>query len=130
MTPTSSLLLICLVTVLLGAGAAYAGTRSARRGVDAHENSLAGVSARLAERGRVLLNRRRIEETHQAIADIPFGVFEQLPPTRDASRVVRKVHDTTAQGVYDSISLINKLTGKGIRRGIHRDGGRDRHVED
>lgn len=93
---------------------------------------------RLRERMRVQESRDRLEEAqrtaegavelgsssvrivHQAIADIPFGALEQVESTRDTARLVRKVHDTTANGVYDAIDLVNKLTGKGMRKRIHR----------
>lgn len=109
-----------------------------RRRVREHEEVQYALRERMAERARVQANRERLEAaqraaegvvdagtegvraTHSAIAGIPFGVLDQIPPTRDAARIVRQVHNTTADGVYNTISLVNRLTGSAVRRGIHR----------
>jgi hypothetical protein len=60
-----------------------------------------------------------VRDVHQAIAGIPFGVLDALPPTRAASNVVRQVHDRTADGVYDAISTANRAAG-GVFRFLRR----------
>jgi len=57
---------------------------------------------------------------HQEIANIPFDVLESIPATRDTAKLVRGVHDLTSDGVYGTISLVNKLFGEGSRAGIRR----------
>jgi hypothetical protein len=42
-------------------------------------------------------------EVHHAIAAIPFGILEAIPPTRAVTRVVRAVHDRTTDGVHAAI---------------------------
>jgi hypothetical protein len=53
--------------------------------------------------------------THQAIADVAFGVLEDISGTRDTAHVARAVHDTISGGVYGGISAINRLIGEGLR---------------
>lgn len=57
-----------------------------------------------------------IRSLHREIANIPFEILESLPATREGSRIVRGVHDLTADGVYDSITRINKRMGERLRR--------------
>lgn len=59
---------------------------------------------------------RLVQTVHHGIATIPFEVLEAIPATRDTSRLVRTVHDLTADGVYGSISAVNKGLGQGLRR--------------
>lgn len=143
MTPFSAVLLGLL---LLAAASGLALGRTGRRlrgRVDRHEVATAALAERMAERGRVVVARERLEQTqrvtegtvdlvtetvrttHTVIADIPFTVLDRITVTRKPAAVVRKVHDTTAHGVYDAISFVNRVAGRGIRRGIHRDPGRD-----
>lgn len=148
MTLTSALLLLALLATVAGTGVAAARYRSVRLRLAAHEGTLLGVMARLAERGRVLANRQELEAaqraaegavgvsaegvraTHAAIAEIPFGILGQIPATRDTARAARRVHDTTANGIYDAIAFVNKLTGEGLRRRIHREQRGDRTPEE
>lgn len=101
----------------------------------AADEARAALLERLGERMRVQESRDRLEEAqrtaegavelgsssvrivHQAIADIPFGALEQVESTRDTARLVRKVHDTTANGVYDAIDLVNSSPGRGCVSG-------------
>ncbi len=53
-----------------------------------------------------------VENVHKTISNITFGILESTPVTGPPSRVVRKIHDRTAEGVYDSIRLVNKGIGK------------------
>lgn len=56
-----------------------------------------------------------IRSIHREIANIPFEILENIPTTRDTTRVVRGVHDITADGVYASITTLNKMLGKRLR---------------
>lgn len=138
MTATSWLLVAEALAVLLIAALGVHGAMGVARRVRALEDAREALGERIEERARVLASRERLEEAqrvaegavgfgtesvrevHMAIADIPFGVLEQLPVTRDPARVVRQVHDVTAQGVYDAIGLVNRLSGRGLRSRIHR----------
>lgn len=61
---------------------------------------------------------RTVQDIHRGIAKIPFSVLEANPATRDTSRIVREIHDLTADSVYGSIRGINRLIGSGLRRGL------------
>ncbi len=52
-----------------------------------------------------------VRAVHFGIAQIPFGILEALPPTRDATRVVRQTHDVIADAVYGSIKGANRIAG-------------------
>lgn len=52
-----------------------------------------------------------VRAVHFGIAQIPFGILEALPPTRDATRVVRQTHDVIANAVYGSIRGANRIAG-------------------
>lgn len=53
-----------------------------------------------------------VETVHKNISKITFGILESTPATGPPSRIVRKIHDRTAAGVYDSIRFINKGIGE------------------
>ena len=53
-----------------------------------------------------------VETVHKTISETTFGILESTPATGPPSRIVRRIHDRTAAGVYDSIRLINKGIGK------------------
>lgn len=72
---------------------------------------------RLAE-GGVALGADTVREIHKTIASIPFGILESIPATRDTTRLVRAIHDQTSDAVYGSIGLVNRLLGRGLRRGL------------
>lgn len=59
---------------------------------------------------------RTVQVLHYGIAAIPFTIFELIPPTRDAARLVRKTHHFIADGVYGSISAVNRGVGWLLRR--------------
>lgn len=59
-----------------------------------------------------------VRAVHKGIADIPFGILESIPVTRDTTKLVRGVHDLTTDLVYGSISSINKTLGREIRRNL------------
>jgi hypothetical protein len=58
-----------------------------------------------------------VQAVHRGIAAIPFGILEAIPVTRAPARLVRAVHDLTANSVYGAITGLNKLIGRGLRRG-------------
>jgi hypothetical protein len=84
---------------------------------------------RLAE-GGVALGTQTVREIHKGIASIPFGILEAIPATRDSSRLVRALHDQTADVVYGSIGLVNRVLGRGLRRGLGLDGAQAGAVRD
>jgi hypothetical protein len=53
---------------------------------------------------------------HLAIAAIPFEVLAAIPGARGPARLVRGVHDNIADGVYESISALNKGINAAVRR--------------
>jgi hypothetical protein len=59
-----------------------------------------------------------VRTLHKGIAAIPFGILEVIPVTRHTTQVVRGTHDLISDMVYNSISIINKTSGKVIRKGI------------
>ncbi|MEK6806023.1 MAG: hypothetical protein AABY95_05185 [Pseudomonadota bacterium] len=74
---------------------------------------LAAASA-VAE-GTVEGSTRLVQGVHQGIAAIPFGLLEAIPATRDTAKAVRKTHDFIADGVYDAVSVTNKIVGRVLR---------------
>lgn len=59
-----------------------------------------------------------VQAVHKSIASIPFGLLEAIPVTRAPTKIVRGVHDLTANSVYRSIRGINRVLGKQIRKGL------------
>ncbi len=57
-----------------------------------------------------------VRSIHKEIANIPFEILESISATRDTTRVVKGVHDLTADSVYSSISLLNRQLGKRLRK--------------
>jgi hypothetical protein len=53
---------------------------------------------------------------HLAIAAIPFEVLAAIPGARKPAKLVREVHDNIADGVYESISALNKNINAAVRR--------------
>ncbi|WP_420428837.1 hypothetical protein [Algiphilus sp.] len=104
---------------------------------------IAAAAARYTEAQRMLMQRRRIgavqqlaetavdgttrtvQGLHRGIASIPFEILERIPETRATTRIVREVHDVTSDTVYGGIRGINRLLGKGLRRGIRADSSHD-----
>lgn len=116
--------------VMLAAGgwllreAAVAGTR-----VGEVERRIVRVTARRAELLRFLRARAGLADaaqgaaevvrlgavitqaSHQAIAAIPFGILERIGPTRRTTKVVRAIHDSTAEGIYSAIAGASEAIG-------------------
>lgn len=86
--------------------------------LDSHEQlaDLQGTTEEIINTGT-----STIRSIHKEIANIPFEILETLPVTRDTSRVVKGVHDLTSDGVYASITSINKLVGKRLRKQLKID---------
>jgi hypothetical protein len=63
-----------------------------------------------------------IRTLHKGIASIPFAILESIPVTRDTTRIVRGIHDFTADAVYGTISAINRELHKQARRGLQATG--------
>ena len=53
---------------------------------------------------------------HLAMAAIPFEVLAAIPGARKPAKLVRGVHDNIADGVYESISALNKGINAAVRR--------------
>ena len=53
-----------------------------------------------------------VENVHQTISGISFGILENIPVTSSTSQVVRKVHDETVGGVYTTIRAIGRHVGE------------------
>jgi len=82
---------------------------------------------RLAE-GTVHDTTAAVRSLHKTIADIPFGILERIPVTRSTARIVRNLHDRTANGVYGTISTVNRLVGRVARAGLASAKSRPMHV--
>lgn len=136
MTVVNAILLVLLAAVL-GLGAAIGRwIHGVRREVAAQDKMNDAVATRVNERSKIAAIRERAESaqrtaegvvdagnegvrtTHTAISDIPFGILDQIPSTREGSKAVKGVHDAVTNGVYDAISLFNRLAGESIRRGM------------
>lgn len=59
-----------------------------------------------------------VRSLHKGIARIPFSLLKRLPETRATAVLVERLHDTTSDAVYDSVSAVNRLVGSQVRRGI------------
>lgn len=57
-----------------------------------------------------------VRSIHREIANIPFDILESIPTTRGTTRLVKGMHDLTAEGVYSSITTLNKQLGKRLRK--------------
>lgn len=67
-----------------------------------------------------------VRDIHRAIANIPFGILEAIPVTRDTTRVVRSIHDLTADGVYAGVGIANRLLGKRLQSVLDYEGPAER----
>lgn len=61
-----------------------------------------------------------VRDVHRVIADIPFDLLGSFEATREASGRVREVHDRTADGVYDVITVVNKAAASVLRAWARR----------
>lgn len=83
------------------------------------------AAAQALGEGAVDGTTRAVQGIHRGIASIPFGVLESIPATRDTTRIVREIHDLAADSAYGTIRGVNRLLGKGMRRGLQRPARRD-----
>ena len=74
------------------------------------------AAAQAVAEGAVEGGTRTVQVLHYGIAAIPFTILELIPPTRDATRLVRKTHHFIADGVYGGISAVNRGVGWLLRR--------------
>lgn len=93
-----------------------------RRRLIAARTAIAAATSTTA--GAVQLGTELTQAGHQAVAGIPFGIFDAIPGTREGSRRVRGVHDDIAGAVYGGISAATeglsrlsrrRLTGQDVR---------------
>ena len=61
-----------------------------------------------------------VQTVHRGIAAIPFGILEAVPIAREPTRIVRAIHDLTANSVYGAITGINRWVGRGLRGTGHK----------
>jgi len=54
-------------------------------------------------------------DMHLGIANIPFSILENIPPTAPTARVVRKLHDSISRDIYAALSGLNQNVGKRLR---------------
>ena len=66
------------------------------------------TTARTA-RDVVSISASATQGVHKGISGVVFGILGSIPATRDSSNVVKAVHDTTADGVYDVIRLVDRI---------------------
>lgn len=59
-----------------------------------------------------------VRAVHKGIATVPFSVLENIPATRETTRVVRAVHDAISDGVYAGIGALNRGIGSRLRQGL------------
>lgn len=56
-----------------------------------------------------------VRSVHFGVAAIPFSILEAIPVTRDTTRLVRGVHNLTANAVYGAIGAVNQWVGLALR---------------
>ena len=66
------------------------------------------TTARTA-RDMVSISASATQGVHKGISGLVFGALGAIPALRDGSRAVKTVHDTTADGVYDVIRLVDQI---------------------
>jgi hypothetical protein len=95
--------------------------RVALRALDAQRR--ADAQARLARaqqltESAVDLTSATVRAVHRGIAAIPFALLANKPSAKDRVLKAQAAHDETAEAVYEGINAINRLVGRGVRRGI------------
>lgn len=66
------------------------------------------TTARTA-RDMVSISATATQGVHKGISGLVFSALGAIPAIRDGSRVVKTVHDTTADGIYDVIRLVERI---------------------
>ena len=72
--------------------------------------------------GAVRLGTSLTQAGHQAIVELPFGIFDAIPRTREGSRKAREVHDNITGAVYGGISAASEGIGRLSRRMLTGEG--------
>lgn len=57
-----------------------------------------------------------VRELHRSVAQIPFGLLRRSHFVPETVERVARLHDQTAQAVYDGIRAVNRLLGEGLRK--------------
>lgn len=68
----------------------------------------AATTARTA-RDAVSISTTATQSVHKGISGLVFDVLDVFPAVRESSRVVKTVHDTTADSIYDVIRLVDRI---------------------
>ncbi len=110
--------------------------RTTQREFDHAQRTVRRAAVRVAELVRFAVSHQRMGEIqqlaessidgttalvraiHRGIAGIPFGILEQIPATRDTTRLVREIHDLTSDGIYSGIAVLNRKIGERARSQI------------
>lgn len=124
-----NLLVLSLITAVLLAAAGWLGTRvwKSRRLMRDVAESHRAIALRASEvthikkrrqqavttartaRDMVSISASATQGVHKGISGLVFGVLGSIPAIREGSDVVKTVHDTTADGVYDVIRLVDRI---------------------
>ncbi len=64
------------------------------------------------------LTHTTVRAVHRGIAAIPFTLLANNPDTKEKALKAKAIHDETADAVYEGLSAINRLVGRGVRRSI------------
>lgn len=64
------------------------------------------------------LTSATVRAVHRGIASIPFAILANKPGAKEKVLKAQAAHDETAEAVYEGINAINRLVGRGVRRGI------------
>jgi|TARA_R110000851_G_scaffold153542_2_gene295500 hypothetical protein len=64
------------------------------------------------------LTSATVRAVHRRIAAIPFGLLARTPEAKAQVLRAQALHDETAEAVYGGINAINRLVGRGVRRGL------------
>ena len=67
------------------------------------------VTTAITARDVVSISASATQGVHKGISGAVFGILGSIPSVRETSNVVKAVHDTTADGVYDMIRLVERL---------------------
>lgn len=57
-----------------------------------------------------------VRELHRGVAQIPFSLLRRSHSDPETVERVARLHDQTAEAVYDGIRAVNRLLGEGLRK--------------
>jgi hypothetical protein len=129
------LMLVTFGTLLASNAAlgAMANSAAHMRHVAHRRAMLTGEALRYAESKRTVVLATQTAESaveaittvtqagHSVLAATAFSTLERVPLAKDATKVVRGVHDSIIDNVYDSITALNKGIGSALRRSTQAD---------